>query len=76
MKIIDNVFNGSKFNDLRIGATFKMGDEYYIKTDIVLDEYGKEGNAVVLNGSTRDGLHVFVKADETVYPFMSELIVL
>ena len=76
MKIIDNVFRGSKFKELKIGATFKMGDEYYIKTDDVTDEYGNICNAVEIGGNVRDGLHVFVEENRMIYPFISELKVL
>ena len=73
MKIIDNTKIVFTFDALRVGATFKFEDTYYMKIERVelIPAYG-EYNAVIL---TTGALSLF-DSDEEVIPFDSELIVL
>ena len=71
LKVIDNVFNGMKFKELGVGATFKLNNEYFIKTETVEVE-GETYNIV----GFADGLLDHVRDNEIVYPFNCELIVL
>lgn len=72
MKIIDNVLRPFSINDLGEGATFKYGNEYYIKLyREVRDEFGP-ANAVRLT----DGMLCIFTEGEQIFPFNCELIVL
>jgi len=71
MKIIDNALGGIEFGDLGVGATFKYGEEYFIKIPLISCQTSYH-NAVNLEEGTT---HCF-NADESVIPFNCELIVL
>ena len=71
MKIIDNVFRDYKFEELVEGATFKFGDEYFLK----IEEFHSSEmvcNAINLVSGALD----YIMRHETVHPFNCELIIL
>ena len=71
MEIVDHVLTGAEFKELGVGATFKYGEEYYIKTHNV------ETNDSVYNAvALANGTHEFFAYDDSVIPFNCELIVL
>lgn len=72
MKIIDNVLRPFSIDDLGEGATFKYGNEYFLKLyREIRDEHGPL-NAVRLT----DGVPLLFRDDVAVIPFSCELIVL
>lgn len=73
MKVIDNALRGITFDNLGIGATFKDGECYYIKTKMLqdVDEVCYK-NAIDLE----DGTAHFYDGNEKVIPFDCELIIL
>lgn len=71
MKIIDNSLNDFTFNDLGEGATFKYGEDYFVKTETIVTEFHTY-NAVKLASGEVYTFH----DDDIVIPFNCELIVL
>ena len=71
MKIIDNVFRDYKFEELGEGETFKIGEQYFMKTEDYTSN-GDDVNAVNL----ANGQLVYMMYDQIVHPFQCELNVL
>ena len=71
MKIIDNALREIEFHNLGVGATFKYGASYFIKTHKI------ETNCSVYNAvDLEDGNLEFFAQDDMTIPFNCELIVL
>lgn len=71
MKVIDNALRGLNFEELGVGATFKYGEEYFIKTKELSDE-DRVVNAIELE----EGIAYNFDAYDKVMPFNCELIIL
>ena len=70
MEIIDNVLSGTEFKELRVGATFKCDEYYYMKT-MGIETEDSRYNSVCLN----DGEFEFFAEVDKVIPFNCELTV-